>query len=31
LKSGYRFINLLDERGMESSGALLVKVVKVFY
>ena len=30
LKTGYRFIHLLDERGMESSGVLLVRVVKVF-
>jgi hypothetical protein len=30
LKTGYRFIHLLDERGMESSGVLLVKVVKLF-
>jgi phosphatidylinositol phospholipase C, delta len=30
LKSGYRFIHLLDANGMESSGVLLVRVTKVF-
>lgn len=30
LKCGYRFIHLLDARGMESSGVLLVKVAKIF-
>lgn len=29
LKSGYRFIRLLDARGMECSGVLLVRIVKV--
>lgn len=30
LKVGYRFIHLLDEKGMESSGVLLVRIIKVF-
>lgn len=30
LKSGYRFIRLLDAWGMESSGVLLVRIVKIF-
>ena len=30
LKCGYRFIHLLDARGMESRGVLLVRIVKVF-
>ena len=28
LQSGFRFIHLLDARGMESSGALLVRITK---
>ena len=28
LKQGYRFIHLLDAKGMESSGVLLVKLSK---
>jgi hypothetical protein len=29
LKQGYRFVHLLDARGMESSGVLLVKLTKI--
>jgi phosphatidylinositol phospholipase C, delta len=28
LQSGFRFIHLLDSRGMESTGALLVRITK---
>jgi hypothetical protein len=28
LQQGYRFIHLLDAKGMESSGVLLVRIVK---
>lgn len=30
LKEGYRFIHLLDAKGMESSGVLLVKLSKIW-
>ena len=30
LQRGYRFVHLLDAKGMESSGVLLIKVSKVF-
>ena len=28
LQSGFRFVHLLDARGMESTGALLVRITK---
>jgi len=30
LRSGYRFVHLLDAKGMQSSGVLLVKITKRF-
>jgi phosphatidylinositol phospholipase C delta len=29
LQSGFRFLHLLDAKGMESAGALLVKITKI--
>jgi hypothetical protein len=31
LQQGYRFIHLLDAKGMESSGVLLVRITKSLF